>query len=211
MIRKAFFWMLLTLIVGLWAYSDMLFPPEIIRAENASVKDGDTIVIDERTIRRTIRLIGIDAPEYRQTCKDGLGKDWPCGKAARLQLATFAASGSVICTRQATDKYGRTLAKCSSATVPDLGEAMVQSGLAISPAERGSALYTDAEAAAKAAKRGIWQGDFDLPADWRTAHPRGGAVRSGISELRRGLSLADCPLLKQVTVSIRGQSLVTLN
>jgi endonuclease YncB( thermonuclease family) len=168
MIRKSFFWLLLIAMVGLWAYRDSLFPPEIIRAESASVKDGDTIVID----KRAFRLVGIDAPEYRQACKAANGKDWPCGKAARLQLASFAAAGSINCTPQATDKYGRAVAKCSSATVPDMAEAMVQSGLAISPSERGSALYAEAEAAAKAAKRGIWQGAFDAPADWRAAHPR---------------------------------------
>lgn len=168
MIRKLFFWGLLFAMVGLWAYGDVIFPPEIIRAEAAKTVDGDTIIIE----KQTFRLVGIDAPEYQQLCKHSSGKDWPCGKAARLQHASFVEAGSIACEPRATDKYGRNIAKCSSATVLDLGEAMVQAGLAISPAERGNAAYGNAEASAKSAKRGIWQGAFDLPAQWRAAHPR---------------------------------------
>ena len=32
--------------------------------------------------------------------------------------------------------------------------------------------YIDAETEARLAKRGIWRGAFDRPADWRRAHPR---------------------------------------
>lgn len=168
MIRKLFFWAVLIAMIGSWAYGDMLFPPEMIRAETAKTIDGDTIIIE----KNTFRLAGIDAPEYRQTCKDGSAKDWPCGKAARFQLASFVEAGSLTCEPRATDKYGRRIAKCSSATTPDLGEAMVQAGLAISPTERGTAAYGNAEASAKSAKRGIWQGVFEEPALWREAHPR---------------------------------------
>ncbi|MFM9852110.1 MAG: thermonuclease family protein [Sphingomonadaceae bacterium] len=166
--RKAFFWLLLIAMIGLWAYKDTLFPSEVIHADSAKVTDGDTLVID----RQAYRLHGIDAPEYHQLCKEVQGKYWPCGKAARLQLASFVAAGSISCAPQATDTYGRRVARCSSATVPDMGEAMVQAGLAISPAERGAAVYAEAETAARDAKRGIWQGEFDTPADWRAAHPR---------------------------------------
>jgi endonuclease YncB( thermonuclease family) len=168
MIRKAFFWALLIAMVGVWAYGDTVFPPQTIHAETGRTIDGDTIIIE----KQTFRLSGIDAPEYRQTCQDMRGKEWPCGKAARLHLASFVEAGSLTCEPRATDQYSRNIAECSSATVPDLGEAMVQAGLAISPAERGSAAYAQAEASAKAAKRGIWQGEFEAPALWRAAHPR---------------------------------------
>jgi endonuclease YncB( thermonuclease family) len=168
MIRKGFFWMLLIALVALWAYADDLFPPEVVTAQSAKVVDGDTLILNNKAFR----LSGIDAPEYRQMCKDSAGKDWPCGKAARVQLVAFTTAGSLSCTPTATDQYGRGVAQCSSATIPDLGEAMVQAGLAISPAERGSAAYEQAETSAKTAKRGIWQGAFETPAVWRAAHPR---------------------------------------
>jgi endonuclease YncB( thermonuclease family) len=167
--RRVGIWAALITLVAIWALSDRIFPPEVITAAVAQVKDGDTITINGKTFR----LYGIDAPEYRQTCKDAKGNDWPCGKAARSQLDAYVKSGSIICEPRAEDKYGRKVAKCASASVPDLAEAMVQSGMAISPAERGTAAYGDASDAAKAAKRGLWQGSFDTPADYRLLNPRG--------------------------------------
>lgn len=167
-VRRFAVWALLAGLITLWLYSDRLFPPEKISAPTAMIRDGDTLTL----AGKTFRLYGIDAPEYRQTCKDGVGRDWPCGQAARLQLAAMAASGNIVCEPQAVDRYGRDVARCASATVPDLAKAMVEAGLAISPAERGSAIYADEEDAAKSAKRGIWQGPFQTPNDYRTAHPR---------------------------------------
>ncbi len=171
--RRIGIWAVLLTLIALWALSDRIFPPEVITAAVAQVKDGDTIVIGGKTFR----LYGIDAPEYRQMCKDAKGNDWPCGKAARSQLDAYVQAGSISCEPRAEDKYGRKVAKCASATVPDLAEAMVQSGLAISPAERGTAAYEDATEAAKSAKRGMWQGSFDTPADYRLLNPRGVSLK----------------------------------
>ncbi len=166
--RRFAVWGFLAALFLVWASSDRLFPAEIIRAETAMIRDGDTLVMNHVAYR----IYGIDAPEYHQRCKDKMGREWECGKAARLQMAAFAQSGSIECTPQAQDRYGRKVAKCASATVPDLGEAMVQAGLAISPAERGTAAYPEAEDSARTAKRGIWQGSFENPVDWRAANPR---------------------------------------
>jgi endonuclease YncB( thermonuclease family) len=61
---------------------------------------------------------------------------------------------------------------CSAEGVPDLGETLVRQGYAI---DLGGAIgnpYQDAEAEARAGKRGIWRGTFERPSDWRQAHPR---------------------------------------
>ncbi len=163
MIRKLFFWLLLIALVLLWAFGGRLAPPETITAETARVKDGDTLILNGTAYR----LNGIDAPEYRQLCKDAAGKNWPCGKAARLQLATFAASGRIVCEASGEDRYGRKLARCASATVPDPGGAMVAAGYALGPET-----YEKSEASTRASKRGIWQGTFATPQDWREANPR---------------------------------------
>jgi endonuclease YncB( thermonuclease family) len=157
---------MLIALFAFWALGDQLYPREVIRADAVIVKDGDTLVLD----KVTIRLYGIDAPEYLQICKDKLGLNWPCGKAARLQLASLAAAGGISCETRAEDKYGRKVAKCKSAITLDLAEELVKAGLAISPAERGSAAYGAAEADARTNLRGIWQGVFDTPAEWRTIH-----------------------------------------
>jgi endonuclease YncB( thermonuclease family) len=167
-VRRFAVWALLAGLITLWLYADRLFPPEKISAPTAMIRDGDTLTL----AGKTFRLYGIDAPEYHQTCRDGAGRDWPCGQAARLQLAAMAASGNIVCEPQAVDRFGRDVARCASATAPDLARAMVEAGLAISPADRGSAVYADEEDAARAAKRGIWQGIFQTPTDYRSAHPR---------------------------------------
>ena len=179
MMRRLFFWALLAGLIGFWAFGDRLFPPKIIRAEHATISDGDTLTID----KVVFRLHGIDAPEYHQICKDENGLDWECGKVSRLHLADLARSGSITCAPRAEDKYGRKVAKCSSATVPDLAAAMVEAGLAISPAERGSAAYEEAQATAKTGKKGIWRGSFIAPSDWRTAHPRGNVVQTSMESM----------------------------
>lgn len=44
----------------------------------AEVLDGDTLTVGGIPVR----LVGIDAPELRQTCKDQVGGEYPCGEAA---------------------------------------------------------------------------------------------------------------------------------
>lgn len=153
---------MLVALVGAWALSDRRFPPETITATGPRVKDGDTLVLNGAAYR----IDGIDAPEYRQLCKDSAGVDWPCGKAARSQLAAFA-TGQVTCVSAGEDRYGRKLATCRSTTALDIGEAMTASGFAVS-----NGTYEKAQDSARAAKRGIWAGTFTTPAEWREANPR---------------------------------------
>src|SRR4051794_9155643 len=54
--------------------------------------DGDSLRVDGRELR----LIGIDAPEYRQTCRRA-GQDEPCGLQARDRLAALLRGGGVSC------------------------------------------------------------------------------------------------------------------
>lgn len=128
--------------------------------------DGDTLSATEQGRTQRIRLSGIDAPELAQTCRDAQGRTWACGSAARSQLSTLVARGHVTCTRRGEDRYGRLLATCSSGAVGDIGEAMVRSGYAVNYS-RYTSDYAGAEREARAARRGVWQGEFDNPEDWR--------------------------------------------
>ena len=129
----------------------------------ASATDGDLLRADGRRIR----LIGIDAPELMQTCRDARGDTWDCGRAAKARLAELVAGGNVSCTARDTDRYSRTLASCSTGNI-DLGEAMVRDGLALATDDG----YWHAQTAARSARRGIWQGDFETPQEWRKRYPR---------------------------------------
>lgn len=127
----------------------------------ASVIDGDTIEI--RGVR--IRLHGIDAPESRQLCTRPTGERWRCGQQASLALSDQIGRSTVSCDPRDTDRYGRTVAVCSSRGV-DLNGWLVTQGWAVAY-RRYSRDYVRAEDRARAARRGVWSGQFDMPWEWR--------------------------------------------
>jgi endonuclease YncB( thermonuclease family) len=135
---------------------DPLPPPIEARARAV---DGDTL----RLNGERIRLLGIDAPELAQTCTDAGGGPWSCGEVARRELAGRVAGGAVRCEPDGHDKYGRVLAYCAAGG-QDLGAAMVRAGLAVSYPD-----YGGEEAKARAMHRGIWQGPFVMPREWRAS------------------------------------------
>ncbi|MFK5599925.1 thermonuclease family protein [Methylobacterium sp. HMF5984] len=127
----------------------------------ASVTDGDTVVIHGTRIR----LHGIDAPESAQICQDAAGKDYRCGQVAALALSDLIGEAPIACEPRDTDRYGRTVAVCRKGA-EDLNAWMVAQGHAIAY-RRYSTDYVEAEATAKAVKRGIWAGSFTTPSEWR--------------------------------------------
>lgn len=133
-----------------------------------SVVDGDTLARDGQRLR----LQGIDAPELAQSCGAAHG-DWACGQAARAQLAALVAGAATACSGRANDRYQRLLVTCRRGA-QDLNAAMVAAGMAVASGD-----YAGEEAAARAARRGIWAGDFERPADWRHRHGTGQADRRG--------------------------------
>jgi len=123
------------------------------------VIDGDTLDVGNRRIR----LAGIDAPERAQQCTDPTGQPSPCGETARRTLADMVGQGPVTCAPIELDRYSRVVATCEFGGA-DLGEVMVGAGQAVA-----NGRYAGLELEAKAAKRGIWSGTFERPADWRRA------------------------------------------
>jgi len=123
----------------------------------AAVIDGDSLRVEGTQIR----LRGIDAPEFDQTCADAHGRDWPCGRRARTGLADMVAGHRVECTGRGHDRYGRLLAICHAGEV-DIAAALVEAGLAVTNGE-----HAREQGRARDARRGLWQGAFEDPADWR--------------------------------------------
>jgi len=125
----------------------------------AQVIDGDSLVV----AGVEIRLYGIDAPEYRQTCFRR-GRPWACGIDATRTLRALIAARPVVCRAREEDRYGRTVATCS-VEGNDLGAAMVAGGHAVA-----YGAYQVEERAARNAGRGIWSSRFEPPAAWRAKH-----------------------------------------
>jgi endonuclease YncB( thermonuclease family) len=143
--------------------------PAMIDAAMLFSSDGDSFTLRRGDTPLAVRLRGIDAPEARQLCDDARGRPWQCGIAARKALETLAPRGAAIrCRTEGRDRFGRTLSRCTLPDRRDLGALMVEGGWAIATDED----YLVEEDRARSARRGIWQGDFLTPAEWRAAHPR---------------------------------------
>lgn len=163
----------LALLAGLLLLLAWLRAPEqLTDAEGMTVRvmDGDSLRIGTRIVR----IGGIDAVELHQQCKMPDGAVWSCGRDARAALHEMVARGDLVCRSREEDRYGRALAQCAVRDVADVGAALVRQGWAVSGDGRGNGHYRTEQAAAQAASRGIWQGRFDRPGDWRAAnrHPR---------------------------------------
>lgn len=125
---------------------------------SASAVDGDTILLADRTLD----LRGIDAPEVGQNCKNADGSFYACGQQATAYLSDFLKGRSVSCVAAQDIREGY---RCF-ADGADVSERVVSQGFAVADRFFGSD-YGDAEALAKRDRRGIWQGDFVMPAEWR--------------------------------------------
>lgn len=119
--------------------------------------DGDSFFIGQTEVR----MQGIDAPEGRQTCTRD-GRDWRCGEDAKRTLQRLIAGQPIRCDIHSTDQHGRRLATCYASSGTNLNASMVSEGFAVA---FGS--YQNEERQAKAAKRGLWNSEFERPQDWR--------------------------------------------
>ena len=154
--------LILALVASVWGLSHRGGrPPGATFTGVAVVIDGDSL----RVAGHEVRLQGIDAPEYRQTCRRE-GRVEPCGHQAREALAALVGGRRVTCRSEGTDRFERTLAICEAGTWV-LNREMVASGQAVA-----FGAYEAEEDDARRAHRGIWATSFERPADWRAQHPR---------------------------------------
>ena len=147
----------------------------------ARVIDGDTLQIGETRIR----LHGIDAPEAAQTCRSTSGATLACGTAATTALRSLIAGQPVTCAPRDTDRYGRTVARCTS-DGQDLGRRMVAAGMATAY-QRYSMDYVAEEAAAQADGRGLWSAQMQNPDDYRAAH-KAAPAPTGTCQIKGNIS-----------------------
>lgn len=124
--------------------------------------DGDSLYVGDREVR----LFGIDAPEYHQSCTRD-GKPWACGADAAKQLSSLVTGKQVRCDQVDTDEHGRIVARCTAGSV-DVNRVMVATGYATAY-RHYSMDYVRAEEIAKANKRGLWAGMFEMPSEYRHA------------------------------------------
>lgn len=122
--------------------------------------DGDSLTVNGQRVR----LFGIDAPEFDQSCTRS-GTRWACGQEASVQLAKLVTGREVRCTPTGVDDFGRTLARCTAGSV-DVNRTMVALGYAVA-FRRYSQDYVSAEETARNNRRGMWAGTFQMPSEAR--------------------------------------------
>jgi endonuclease YncB( thermonuclease family) len=146
------------------------------------VAPGKIVVIDGDSMREggtEIRLYGIDAPEYRQTCSDSAKKIYSCGKRATEALQNLVQGGDMKCRSMTKDRYGRSVATCTAGTL-EINREMVARGWAVAFTQFGPD-YILVEKQARQAKRGLWAGQFEQPSIYRQQQRNlnGGLVDTG--------------------------------
>lgn len=138
----------------------------------ARIIDADTIEIDGKRHR----LYGVDAMEIDQICHRRDRTEWPCGREAAAALAEFLEGRTVNCDvwqKKARDAYGRFISICYAGS-DNLSAWVANEGWAIVDLNANRLYnYTSQEGMAKFLGKGIWNGTFDPPAEWRRGQQAG--------------------------------------
>ena len=128
----------------------------------ARVIDGDTLEVGGTRLR----LAGIDAAEAAQICVGPGAVAYDCGYEARQELVRLIGDQVVRCGGTGTDRSHQPLVVCHAGQT-NLNAEMVRSGWAVAWQSRD---YQRLEDEARAARRGLWQGKFQQPDQWRREH-----------------------------------------
>lgn len=126
----------------------------------ARIIDGDTLDL----AGKRVRLFGLDAPETKQSCARA-SEAYACGLEAKQALEALIGASPVRCEDRDIDRYGRLVAICYVRDI-ELNDWLVRQGYAFAY-KNYSDRYSPAEEEARANKRGVWQGSFEYPWDFR--------------------------------------------
>ena len=152
----------------------------LIGMAQAETLTGSARVIDADTLEisgERIRLEGIDAPESAQMCADGEGQLYPCGREATVALRALLGSEAIRCETEGRDRYGRWIAFCHLGE-RDINAWLVEQGHAVAYRQYSDD-YVPEENAARDERRGVWQGRFVMPWEWR----RGKRLHDGMQSV----------------------------
>ena len=167
--RKAILLFIICLIFFFLTYQDVKSSEITSVTGYAKVTDGDTIKID--TFK--IRLDGIDAPEKKQKCKRPyltifmftFYEDYSCGQKSTEALIKKINDQKITCKIFDVDYFKRLIGECYKRKT-NLNAWLVSNGHAVA-FRKYSKKYVSQELQAKENKKGMWQGKFEYPWDYR--------------------------------------------
>ncbi len=134
---------------------------ELTEARVTHIGDGDSLSVCISGQEARVRLMYIDAPEYRQAY----------GKEARRSLAELCADQVARLSWEQKDRYGRILARVSCQDV-DVNVEQVRRGMAwVSSLDKPEESYYTAQRRARESGLGLWSDPERIPPwEWRRAH-----------------------------------------
>lgn len=160
-------------------------PKAAAQASPLRVEVIDGVRFRDIETKAIFRLFGVDACAPGQVARLG-GQSWPCGTMATAWLVKATLGAWVACAT-IRDEGDEHIARCATANHPDLAAAMLEEGDAVlAPATSGEApvaAYAAAESQARKAFHGVWSSAFEMPWDWRAAHPD--AAQAAAAEINR--------------------------
>ena len=136
-----------------------------------SISNAELRIIDADTIElhgKKIRFSGIDAPEINQLCRNAQNQEYKCGLTASRSLEDLIAQYSglqVTCSQSGKDFFDRVLAECFIGYI-NINSWLVSNGWALAY-RKYSPAYVGEEQSAQESSKGLWQGEFVKPWDWR--------------------------------------------
>lgn len=140
-------------------------PNEALKGRAVAV-EGDLLTVNGTPVR----LMGIDAPDPGQKCRNRYGHELDCFRIATAVLASLVKDEEVACTIAEKDRFGQKMGECRVRGV-DLGAAMVARGWAFSFSSLSPA-YASSEAFAQSRHLGLWAGKVEKPWQWRSRQQR---------------------------------------
>jgi endonuclease YncB( thermonuclease family) len=155
--------------VSRWAAAMFVVVSFNIAVIPARAQDAGTLKLDGKTLR----LDGIDAPEFDQSCLNEDGQLYRCGLRAWDELTKFIAKRPVKCEDLGEDPTypKRRIGQCSVDGV-DLHHWLVQEGWELNFEPNAKGRFKTDEDDAKRGHFGLWKGCFVAPKDFRNWNKR---------------------------------------
>jgi endonuclease YncB( thermonuclease family) len=135
----------------------------------ATIIDGDTLEIHGTRVR----ILGIDAPESGQLCRNEDSSLFRCGQKASNELDAFIALRPVKCIDIDERSFRRTVAVCTVAGF-DIADWLVRHGFALDWPKYSKGGYAATQVEATRGQLGMWGGSFVEPWKYRACRRAGG-------------------------------------
>ena len=145
------------------------------------VVNADTLIM----YSNYFKLYGIDAPESNQTCANKSGRSYNCGREAAMWLKNWIGDNELECHVIRQNTKGDMEGTCSYGPY-DLGAALVNAGWAVANIHVTD-IYYPYEMQAQENKRGLWQGQFYMPWDWRKMQARKPKIKVVTNKKKKGM------------------------